>query len=69
MMFINVKNINKTRPSVKLDHRNIRPYRVKKVLSSLVYKLELPASVRIWLYFYINLLELVLIDFIINSRL
>ena len=47
MVFINIKNINKTRPNMKLDHRNIRPYKVKEILLSLVYKLELLALVRI----------------------
>ena len=46
-MFINIKNINKTRPSVKLDYRNIKPYRVEKILSSLIYKLELLILMRI----------------------
>ena len=46
-MFINIKNINRARSSIKLDHRNIRPYRVKKVLSPLVYNLELLILVRI----------------------
>ena len=47
MMFINIKNINKTRPSVKLNHRNIRLYKVKEILLSLIYKLELLILVRI----------------------
>ena len=46
-MFINTKNINKTRPSMKLNYRNIGPYRVKEVLSPLGYKLELLILVRI----------------------
>ena len=47
MVFINTKNINRARSSVKLDYRNIRPYKVKEMLSSLIYKLELPALMRI----------------------
>ena len=46
-MFINAENINKARSNIKLNHRNIRPYRVEEVLSSLVYKLELPTLMRI----------------------
>ena len=46
-MYINIKNINKARPSVKLDYRNIRPYRMEEVLSPLVYKLKLLILVRI----------------------
>ena len=66
MVFINVKNINRARSNVKLDHRNIGPYRVEEVLSSLVCKLELLVSVRIWPYFHVNLFELVFIDLMIN---
>ena len=46
-MFINTENINKARPSIKLDYRNIRPYKVEEVLLSLVYELKLLLSVRI----------------------
>ena len=47
MMFINTKNINKARSSIKLNYRNIRLYKVKEILLSLVYKLELSALMRI----------------------
>ena len=33
-MFINIKNINKVRSSIKLDHRNIRAYKVEYVENS-----------------------------------
>ena len=46
-MFINTKNINKARLSVKLDYLNIRPYKIKEVLLLLVCKLELPVLIRI----------------------
>ena len=58
MVFLNAENINRARPSVKLDDRNIGPYRVERVLSPLVCKLELPAAMRIWPYFHTNLLTL-----------
>ena len=47
MVFINAENINRARPNIKLDHRNIGFYKVKEVLLSLVYKLKLLALVRI----------------------
>ena len=46
-MFINAENINKTRSNIKLDHRNIGLYKVEKMLSPLVYKLELLILMRI----------------------
>ena len=68
MVFINIKNINKARPSVKLNHHNIGLYKITRVLSPLVYELELPTTMQIWPYFYINLLKLAPIDLIINQR-
>ena len=47
MIFTNAKNINKTRPNIKLNHRNIGFYRVKEILASLIYKLKLLILVRI----------------------
>ena len=47
IMFINTKNINRTRSNMKLDHRNIRFYKVEKVLAPLIYKLELLILMRI----------------------
>ena len=65
-MFINAENINKTRSSIKLDYRNIGSYRVKEMLLPLIYKLKLLVLVRIYSYFYTNLLELIVIDPMIN---
>ena len=47
MVFINTKIINKTRSNVKLDYRNIGPYKVEEILSSLIYKLKLLVLIRI----------------------
>ena len=46
-MFINTKNINTTRPNMKLDHRNIGFYKVEEVLLLLIYKLKLLILMRI----------------------
>jgi hypothetical protein len=36
------KNIKTKRPSTKLDHTKLGPYKIRKVLGLLTYELELP---------------------------
>ena len=51
------QNIKTTRPSNKLDHTKLGPFRVKKVKSDINYELDLPKKMRIHPVFYISLLE------------
>ena len=53
------KNIKITRLSNKLDYRKLGLYRVKRVLGLINYKLDLLKKIRIYLFFYILVLELV----------
>ncbi len=46
-VWLNTKNIVTRRPSRKLDHRRIGPYKIVKVVSPWAYKLELPDEVQI----------------------
>ncbi len=46
-MWLNRKNIVTRRPSRKLDHHPIVPYKIVKVVSPWAYKLELPAEIEI----------------------
>jgi hypothetical protein len=41
----------------KLDWKFLGPYRVTKVVSLYAYRLKLPASIRIYPVFYVNLLR------------
>jgi hypothetical protein len=51
------KNIRTTRPSGKLDHKQIGPYAILERVGSRAYKLELPATVKLHPVFHISLLE------------
>ena len=53
------KNFKTTRPSNKLDHTKLRPFRVKKVKGPVNYELDLLAKMRKHPIFHISLLELV----------
>ena len=51
------KNFKTTRPSNKLDHTKLRPFRIKKVKGPVNYELDLPAKMRKHPVFHISLLE------------
>ena len=55
------RNIKTKRLSDKLNHKKIRPYKIKKIKSLINYELALPNDINIHLVFYIFLLELVLL--------
>ena len=57
-VWLSTRNIKTTRPSKKLDHKNIGPYSVLRV-DDVSYKLDLPPSMGIHPVFHKNLLELV----------
>jgi hypothetical protein len=56
------RNIEITRPSNKLNYKKFGPFRVKRNIRDISYKLELLKIIRIYLVFYISLLELVDLD-------
>ena len=51
------QNIKIIRPSNKLDHTKLRPFRIKKVKGDINYELDLPKKMRIYPVFYISLLK------------
>src|SRR5690348_7992640 len=53
------KNIATKRPSSKLDHKKLGPFKIAKVKGKTNYKLALPKTINIHPVFYILLLELV----------
>ncbi|RXK41367.1 hypothetical protein M231_01272 [Tremella mesenterica] len=58
MVFLNRKNIQTLRPSLKLDYRMPGPFKIIKATSSpLAFKLDLPPSMNIHPVFHVNLLE------------
>jgi hypothetical protein len=54
------RNIQTKRPSIKLDHKKLGLFRIKRVTRLINYKLVLPRTINIYPVFYISLLELVL---------
>ena len=56
LVWLSTKNIHTERPSKKLDHKRIGPYKVIKLVGS-SYRLDLPASMRIHDVFHPNLLR------------
>jgi hypothetical protein len=58
MVFLNRKNIETARPSIKLDHRLLGPLKIIDTTPSpLAFKLDLPPSMSIHPVFHVNLLE------------
>jgi hypothetical protein len=51
------KNIKTKRPSSKLDHVKIGPFKIKRIVSSVNYELELPEKMKIHPIFHVMLLE------------
>jgi len=46
------------RPSKKLNFKRYRPFRIKKKVTTFNYKLDLPASIKVWIkVFHILLLK------------
>ena len=46
-VWLDARNIKTTRPARKLDWKRLGPYPIRHVVSSHVYKLELPADIKI----------------------
>ena len=57
MVYLLRKHIKTKRPSDKLDHTKLGPYKVIKKLGPVTFKLEIPQGIRIHLVFHISLLE------------
>jgi hypothetical protein len=51
------QNINTKRPSDKLDHKKLEPFKISKIIEPVNYHLELPKTINIHPIFHISLLE------------
>lgn len=54
------KNVKTKRSSNKLDHTKLGPFKITKVIGSVIFKLKLPHTMHIRPVFYKSLLEIVL---------
>jgi hypothetical protein len=57
MVYLARKNFKTTRPSDKLDHRMVGPFKIEEKMSDWNYRLALPKTMRIYPVFHISLLE------------
>ena len=56
-VYLLIKNLKSIRPSKKLDYIKVRPFLVIKEKGPINYKLQLPPNAKIYLVFYILILE------------
>jgi hypothetical protein len=56
-VWLSSRNIASPRPSKKLDHRNLGPFKVVKKVGSHAYRLDLPRAMDVHPVFHVNLLE------------
>jgi hypothetical protein len=56
-MFLLQQNIKTKRPSEKLDYRKLGPFKIRKKLGKLSYKLKLLKTMQIHSIFHVSLLE------------
>ena len=57
MVWLNRRNIQTTRPSLKLDVKKIGPFKIIRQASKNAFELALPAHIKIHNVFHVNLLE------------
>jgi hypothetical protein len=55
------QNIQTKQPSIKLDHKKLGLFKIKRIIGLVNYKLVLPKTMNIYPVFHISLLELVLL--------
>jgi hypothetical protein len=55
------RNIQTKQPNIKLDHKKLGLFKIKKIIGLVNYKLVLPKTINIYPVFYISLLELILL--------
>jgi hypothetical protein len=58
LVYLLRRNIKTIRPSNKFNYKKFGPFRVKRNIKNINYKLHLLPTIRIYLIFHISLLEL-----------
>jgi hypothetical protein len=67
MVYLFRKNVKTKRLSDKLDYKKLGPFKIKRKIGPINYKLSLPYIMKIHLIFYILLLEKALLNAIENK--
>ena len=57
LIYLLRRNIKTIRPSDKLDYKKFGPFKIKRNIKDINYKLHLPLTIRIHSVFHISLLE------------
>jgi hypothetical protein len=57
MVWLNAKDYPTSRPSAKLDHKLLGPFKILEKISDLVYRLDLPPTMEINNSFHVSRLE------------
>ena len=57
MVYLNRKNIKTLRPSERLDHTKLRPFKILEKKGLVIFKLDILEHIKIHLVFYKSLLE------------
>ena len=57
MVMLSAKNLNQHRPSKKLSHKAIGPFRISELIGKQAYRLNLPTAYAIHPVFHVSLLE------------
>ena len=57
LVYLLRKNIKTKRLSEKFNHIKLRPFIIKEKLKAIMYRLILPKDIKIYLVFYVSLLE------------
>jgi hypothetical protein len=56
-VYLLYRNIKTKQLSIKLNHQKLGPFEIEEQLGPVGYKLKLPKSIKIYLNFYVLLLE------------
>src|SRR5437762_14367947 len=67
-VWLNAKNVTTERPSRKLDHRRIGPFKILKVVSDWAYKLDFPRDIKMHPVQHVSLLSSTADDPLLGQR-
>jgi hypothetical protein len=59
------RNIQTKQPNIKLDHKKLGLFKIKRIIRLINYELVLPKTINIYPVFHISLLELVLLGILL----